>query len=476
MALITFDPPGTMQTGMGCSYEDVVNLLWRNALTLDAMSLRGRRAWTDQNYDLAAFGGNPAPLTRAAFQFRTGLTTLTIVAYGTNASSDTFRVWLNGVQVATAAATGADQTITVTLTGRGYTDYQIIEVEVDVTRLDPNIVGTYALRDAYVGPASGIVSASPGSTAFGAISAANINQLGAYQLWLFDRMNAVSMAVPQGQLYRGFNWWVTAPKMMWRGSVARGNGANLLTATVGYWNVNTPGEKMTLSISTGGAYTQVAETPVITPGQSGAYTFSVDISGYADAQRLHVKLEQVCTSGFVPARGAIAPAWSLRWVETTQAAWTYTTPLGLSSARESMAFSTLQTRLNSIRSACAAVESRISGSADMWDRIRLFRRSPTLDEFQASHFKLNMLARSRRYTDGLWLRGKNIKIGWGALSIEPERVSGEIVWKPQWEQQLIGDGAIEDRYIGFDTLPGLVGGSLYYLYGDDLRYAAEVWQ
>jgi hypothetical protein len=41
---------------------------------------------------------------------------------------------------------------------------------------------------------------------------------------------------------------------------------------------------------------------------------------------------------------------------------------------------------------------------------------------------------------------------------------------------VIGGDAIEDKFIGFDMLPGMPGGTLYYVYGEDLRYAAEVWQ
>lgn len=473
MSAVPWTTPPTLNTGQPLSYADI--MLWReNALTLDSMSLTGRRAWTDQVYELTSNNFNPSPLCKASFMFRTGLTTLTIVAYGTTGLSDTINVFLNGVSATTAATTGADQTITVTLTGRGYTDRQIIEVELTVSRTGDTPAPTYAVRDMYVSPASGIVGSSPGAPTFGAISAANLTQLGAHQQWLYDRMNAVAMPLFQGQLYAFLHFWPST-KMMWRGSIARGNGANQLRCTVGYLNTNTASERLALSISTGGAYTEVATTPTITAGQVGAHTFDVDLSGYTNEQRLHVRLDQIVTTAFAGSRGAVGTMWSLRDMETTATAWTFTTPAAYSLPRESLTFSALQARLNSIASLMTTVASRISGSTDVWNRIRCFRRSPGVDSYQASFHKLHWLARGRRKTDGLYLRGKGITIGWGAITLEPELQSGATVWKPQFEEQVIGGDAYVDKYVGFDTLPGLVPGMLYYVYGEDLIYAAEVW-
>jgi hypothetical protein len=474
MSAVPWSTPPQFQTSMPFSYADL-NLLWRNSMTLDSMSLTGRRAWTDQAYELDRAGGNPSPLCKAAFQFRTGLTTLTIVIFGTNASSDTARVFLNGTQVTTQVLNNTDQTITITLTGRGYTDKQIIEVEIDVTRTANTSPGTYAVRDAYVSPASGIVGSSPGVPTFGALSAANLQQLADMEQWLFDRMNAISMPLFQGQLYRPRHGHVSTA-LVWRGSLARGNGASRLSCVLGYQNTNTPSERVALLIApAGGSYTEVATTPTITPGMVGSHTFNVDLSGYTNEARLNVKLEQIVNSAFV-GQGGVPTTWGLRHIETTNTGWTFTTPLGLSQPRESLSFSTLQSRLNSIGSLLTTIAGRLSGAADVWDRIRLFRQSPTLNDFQRSFYKLILLPRSRRKTDGLWLKGKGVSIGYGALTVEPELQSGLTVWKPQWSEQVIGGDAVEEKFIGLDSLPGLVGGTLYYVYGEDVRYAAEVWQ
>jgi hypothetical protein len=472
MSAVPWQTPPQFQTSMPLSYADIM-LLRQNAMTLDSMSLKGRRAWTDHSAEVGLTQVNPMSVCRASFQFRTGLTTLTIVAYGTNTSSDQFKVYLNGTLRATASTTGADQTITITLTGLGFTDKQIVEVEIIAERASQAVVPTYAVRDAYVSPASGIVGSAPSAPSFGAISATNLQQLADLEQWLFDRMNAVSMPLFQGQLYRPLHTHVST-KMLWRGSLARGNGAARLSCVLGYVNTNTPSERVALSISTGGAYTEVATTPTITAGQVGAHTFDVDLSGYTDGQRLHVRLDQIVNTAF--AGNQKQTRWSLRQMETTNNGWTFTTPAAYSTPRESLTFSQLQARLNSIVSCLSTVASRISGSADTWDRIRLFRQSPTFDDFQRSYFKLILVARGRRATDGLWLRGKGITIGYGALTAKPELESGQVVWEPERSEQVIGGDAIEDKFIGLDMLPGMPGGTLYYVYGEDLRYAAEVWQ
>jgi hypothetical protein len=474
MSAVPWQTPPQFQTSMPLSYADIM-LLRQNAMTLDSMSLKGRDAWTDMAYEFGPTQHNPMSVCRASFQFRTGLTTLTIVAYGTNTSSDTFKTYLNGVLRSTVSTTGADQTITITLTGLGFTDKQIVEVEIIAERASQAVVPTYSIRDAYVSPASGIVGSSPGAPSFGAISAANLQQLADFEQWLFDRMNAVSMPLFQGQLYRPLNIHVSST-LLWRGSLARGNGAARLSCVLGYVNTNTPSERVALSISTGAAYTEVATTPTITAGQVGAHTFDVDLSAYSDAQRLHIRLDQIVNTAFAGEQGALPTRWSLRQMETTNNGWTFATPAAYSTPRESLTFSALQGRLNSIVSCLSTVASRISGSADTWDRIRLYRQNPVVSDYHRSFFKLVLLTRSRRATDGLWLRGKGITIGYGALTAKPELESGQVVWEPERSEQVIGGDVIEDKFIGLDMLPGMPGGTLYYVYGEDLRYAAEVWQ
>ena len=67
-----------------------------------------------------------------------------------------------------------------------------------------------------------------------------------------------------------------------RYGIARSNGANRLYATVAYVNTNTASERLRMTINSGAGYAEVDTTPTITAGQSGVYTFDVDLSGYTD--------------------------------------------------------------------------------------------------------------------------------------------------------------------------------------------------
>lgn len=475
MSAVPWTTPPAFSAGVSLAAADI-NILRENAITIDAMSRVGRRAWLDQTDELADAGLNPSPLCRAAFQYRTGLTTLTLKVFGNNLGvAHTLRVRLNGVERGTLALNNTEQTTTITISGLGFTDLQIVEVDMDVTRPDGAPNSTYAIRDAYVSPAASVmVGAWPGLPTFGAISQANLQQLADAETWLFDRMNLVSRPVPMSWIYRTLHFWPST-RLAGRYGIARSNGANRLYATVAYVNTNTASERLRMTINSGAGYAEVDTTPTITAGQSGVYTFDVDLSGYTDEALLHVRLEQIVNTAYAAEEGAVSTRWNLRWVETGQTAWSYTIPAAFSQPRESITFSTLQTRLNSIVSCLSAVYTRM-GSADMWDRIRLFRCSPTLDEYQRTYFKYRHVARSRRHTDGLWVRGKGVTLHWGPLTIKSEKQRDPAEWESLFSETLIGGETVEDKFVGFDQFPGLVAGTLYYLTGDDVRYAAEVWQ
>lgn len=444
-----------------------------NALMLDTMTRIGRRGWVDQYDDIGNASLDPSPLAGGGFRFRTGMTTMTIVVYGSLVH--TFRVFFNGTQVHTLTLNGTNQTTTITLTGRGFTDGQIIEVYFDVDRSSGS-AGTYAIRDCYVGPV--VMGTSwPGVPTFTTtLSQSSLAQLASAQQWLFDRINLMDRPVFRGCMYRGLHWW-TVNRQWVRGSIARSNGANQLTAVIGYRNTNTPAERMRLLIDSGSGYVEVATTPSITAGQMGIYTFSVDLSGYTNEAMLLWKLEQVVTTPWPDdIEGAIATRWNLRWLGTTANSWAYPGLSSYSQTMESLTATTLVTRLNAAASATLTAYNRVTGSADMWDRVRLFRTMPVLDEYQASYYQRELVPRSARWGDGLWVRGKGVKLCWGPVDLKVEKPETPWHdWTCQHEEEIINGEAVQDKYISFDALEGFPVGTFYYLVGADIRYAGEVW-
>lgn len=459
-------PPRFSATAI--STDDVMTL-FENALTIDSISLRGRRAWTDQLDELDNAHLNPSPLCRAGLLYRTGLTTLTIVTRTANGAGHTLRVFLDDALVASFTLANSQQTHTISLTGRGWADTTIHEVAIDVTRTGET-AGDYQLFDAYVTPASALVGAWPGLPTAGATAVADAQQLADAQQWLLDRMAAVVMPVPQGILYRTLHDW-TLPRLFWRGSVSPSNGAHMLTAVLGYQSFTTPAERMRLLVNG----VEVATTPTITAGQRGIHTFAYNIGSFTYDVPIPVALEQVVTTPWPGGQGSMPTRYNLRWVETTPSVRGYTVPAAYSLPRESLSYSALQARLASIHAATAQVYARVTSAPDTWDRIRLFRQMPVYDDYARTYYQRQLVARSRRYTDGLWLRGSGVKIHYGAITATPGKGEDPFYdWETTFSEDLISGEEVQDVYVGFDSLPGCVGGMPYYLTGD-VRYAAEAW-
>ena len=472
MAIFPWASLPTYQDGLPLSYSDV-NLARNNALALDAATLIGRRAFTDQISYLAASSFNPSPLFRGGFQFRTGLTTLTIVIVATiPGSTHTARVYVNnaGSPTTTQALTTGTNTINVTISGLGFQDGWVIDVDIDVQRTS-GAIGAYEVRDAYVSPYSATpFSAWPGVPTFGAISAANLNQLGSALEHLRQRVWYMPYPAPVGILWRPLHAHGPSTRQLWRGSIARSNGANRLDMTIGYLNTNTPAEKMHLYING----SLVASTPTISTGNVGAYTFSVDLSGYGNETVLQLELVQEVITELATV-GQVGTRWSLRWGETIIASPTYATPPATSTVRESLTFTALQSRLNAIGTILSTVKSRIDAAPDLFNRVRLFRMMPVLDDTQRAYFRPQMVTRSLRWRDVLVVKGKGVKLHWGQLRTTKTDTA---IW--EWEttrsQELVGGESVEVKQIHLDMLPGLMPGTFYSATGDDVRFIGENFQ
>jgi hypothetical protein len=377
MAIFPWATLPTYDTGMPLSAYDL-EAFRQNALALDAVTLRGRRALTDQISYLAANEFDPSPLFSGGFQYRAGLTALIIVIVATiPGSTHTARVFLagSGTPAASQALTTGTNTISISLTGLGYVDGWVIDVAIDVDRT-AGAIGAYEVRDAYVTPMSATPSFSwPSVPSFGAISAANLNQLASAAEWLRQRTWYYARPAPVGVLWRPLHAHGPSTRQFWRGSIARNNGANTLELTIGYQNTNTPAEKMHLYIN--GVLKQ--STPTISTGMVGAYTYSVDLSSYGNGTVLQVELIQEVITELATV-GQVGTRWSMRWAETVIASPSYATPPAASSVRESLTFSALQARLNAIGAIYTAVKARLDAAPDYWDRNRLFRAIPVVDE------------------------------------------------------------------------------------------------
>lgn len=465
MSAIPYTTPPVFVTGRPLAAAEV-NILSDNAAVIDMLTYRGRRAWTNQTYRLEAYGGNPSPLGYAAFQFRSGLTTLT-VQYGANQSGDSLKIYLNDVLRSTTTMTAGGGFVTVAISALGFTDYQFIEMRAEVVVAGAH--GIYDLYDAYVSPVSGIsLSAGswPGVPSFTDLSAAKLNQLSAAEEWLIQRLGVTLQPVFQSQQYRNGEAWNTT-QMLWQGGIARGNGANRLNLSLGYYTVTNTAEALKLYINGSLAVTG----PTWSAGQAGNYLMQADLSAYGDQTNLDIRLDQVVTGSV--SSGAHPSRYLIQDIYTDRAStYPYAAGVGKLTPRQSLSWTTLQTQLNAIASILSSAQARIAATDDVFNRIRLYRWRPVLDDGQKSYFQKLCVARGRRWTDALWVRGKSLQIAYGTRTVKPS-LDDAYEYDFQYKTEVIGGDTVQDKLVYLDAFPGLAPGMDFYILGLDCRAVFE---
>ena len=479
MAVINYtDPPvfSDSASGKPRSFGAPEYMIMReNAIILDQLSYRGRRAWLNQVYRLDAFQSDPSPLGGAAFQYRTGLTTLTL-QLSSDTAGDTYKVYLAGVLRNSTTTVVGVSTIAITISGLGFTDYDIIDVIVNVAR---PIGGprTYDWLDAYVSPASGITNAAgswPGVPTFGTLNASNLNQLATCERWVFERLNNTVQPAFMQQRYRyaqsNINTGDIEGRMMiWSGSVSNANGCDRLRIIMAHETLTTPAEKIQVFING----SLVATSATFAAYTSGNFNFSIDISAYTASARLDVRIDHVVTT---EATGdQLATRWLLTYIDTYRASYTFASPPAVMAPRDSLTFATLKTRLNALSTIILNSYNRIAGATDVFDRIRLFRQRPVQDAGANAYFQHIYIGAGTRVADALWVKGKGLKIAFGTIKRVPTK-EDPFAYEFQYNEALTQGDAIEQRLTYFDAFSGMYSYSRYQVLGEQLNYLAEQLQ
>lgn len=466
MAMIGYTTPNTLLSGNPEAAPDI-NELAENAIWLDMLSYRGRVPFADQVRLLNDNGGNPVVFSRCSFQYRTGLTTATFVL-GTNIGTATLQIYMNGASVYSAALANGTSTVNVTISGLGYSDYQMIDVIVQaaVTWSGSNI---FRLYDAFTTPYTAVMTTSwPGVPTFGAISVANNAQLASAQEWLMQRMNIVVQPLFFSQQYVSYSSWVNIDQM-WSGGISKSNGCDRLRISVGYNVVTNQQERLLIYIND----ILVVTGPTWTTSQSGNYLFDIDISSYGDGTLFALRIMFECVVGALAGVKWHSSRYILGDIYTTKATPSPATAPTASSIRESLTFGTLQTRLNSIGTICTDVYNRINAATDTFNKVRMFRWLPAVDDGQRKYFSsLNaFLPYGRRAYDALWVRGKGLKLAYGARKVTASLDDSYVLEFPYNEELISGSELVQDELFYLDGFAGLFPGSPYFILGEDVRAA-----
>lgn len=466
MALITFNPV-TFVAGNPLSYADV-NALTENARVIDALSYRGRRAFTSAMMKYAYENDRqPTVVMRGAFQYRTGVTNLNIIAEATfpGGGTHTMRVYLNGVLRYSATWVTTRTNYFFNITGFGFADLDIVEVEVhdDWATAD----GQPVVFDAYIDALSGGFAAYPTPTVFGTISEANLTALMTAQTWCYDRINRTDQPCFMGPMFLdGYGYPTVQEALIFDGGIEKTNGADRLLIGVRYQIIANQSERLAVRLDG----TQVA-TQDFTIGQSGEMEFNIDLTSYGTDVPIRVTIVQVVLTPPLTDVRQLGSRFTITDIFTRRN--TYTAPsLPPAVSPTTMTFSTLQGYLNQIRVATNDAATRIGSAVGAYNRQRVFRWAPGADDGQNAYFVKRFVAKGRRAHDTLWVRGKNLKIGWGPLDITPN--IGELAdWKTQYEADLVSGDQIETKLVGFDLFEGLVSGMEYFVWGEKTVYLAE---
>jgi hypothetical protein len=466
MAVSTYSTPNILLTGNPDAAPDIEELR-SNSLLLDMLSYRGSAAFLDQTRILNDNGANPLVLSRVSFIYRTGYT-FAVFTLRSNVSSGTLNLIFNGAVLSSTSISSGLNTVSVAVTGRGYTDYQFVDViaSIAITWSGSNV---FELLDAYVAPAASVMTTSwPGVPTFGANSAANLAQLATAQQWLMDRINLAVTPLFMTQQYRGMASWASTDPV-WQGTIWKTNGHNYLSLIFGHITLTNVAEHIEVFVAGSLAYTG----PTWTAGDNGNLNVNIDISGYADETLLSVNITFVCvtgsasTSGWKESRLILANIWTQR---TTIAP---ATPPTVSTIRESITFATLQSRLNAIATITLNAYSRMIAATSAFNNVRMFRWMPAVDDGQRAYFALSNLYIPGAYRgfDALWVRGKNLKIAYGTRKLTTD-ADNAYKLNFMFEQDLIsGSDQVQDKLVYLDSFPGLYPGMDFYILGEDVRAA-----
>lgn len=493
----SFERAPFFATGTDLHVTDGLDVLWANTRALDLSTLRLRDAMQSHAEHRVEFI-HTNPLTGwwgGGFRFATGLTTLTVMTYthslGTGGVAPRVRVILNGVQRGEWVLAAGLQTHTLTISGLGYANGQVVETDLQI--VDPALVlaqggspdlpgeaanpasphwGRYDVLDAYVGPLSATYTTpwpdEPGWST--SPTSAQMTLLGARTNWLAERVGLI----PWPLFQRIFNtpglYWPSTYHL-WSGSVTRGVGTRLVVDFQYIITTNTA-ERFRLLIN--GA--EVATTPVLTAGNtSWNGLWDVNISGYSASVPLRLEIQSVITAARDADAGGRPSRFTLTSCRVERGASGHLVMPARTAPDESLSWSQLRARLYALNSILLSVRDRITTTPDLFDRARLFRRGYAYDEGARLYLATRHTPiQQRRVGRRLVVHGKNIRIGWGPLAIlPPEEKDGEVGLEFGSSETLTAADKVETREIWLDQLPGLELGMTYVLTGGDVRFAAE---
>jgi hypothetical protein len=427
---------------------------------------------------------------RGGFQYRTGLTTATFVIYSKQVSGQgehDIVITFDGVEVdrydARIGGTGVGgfSGRNLAINSRGYTDFQIITVQVHVIPVagggdDDATKGVQYVHDAYVHPLSNIsIGSWPGLPTFGTIDATKLNQVANASDYLANRLSVVPMPLSMGYV----QWMGTNnPKYPnFRYFMARAtNGNSRIKTNVWYQCRQT---QAYIRMNVGGV---VFTKGPYTLGQNVLIQFDEDLiaAGLSWNVDYFSYLQELTTieapSDLDNNGGRTASRIDNGPIYMGANSYSVTTVRPENLMRESLTYGTVQTRLNNIKDDLATSYATINANPRVFDRATMARSRYGINAEQNEYWATTFVPSIYRQGDLLWVKGQGLKIAYGSVTIKhktDEKPNGIREYEFQFEEELLDGDKITQSYFYLDQFEGLYPGMRYYIIGKDIIYAAE---
>lgn len=476
------------------------NTLRKNAIFLDGVTQQPITAFVEGIYAESEYFMMRNTVTLAmprawwgAFQYRSGVNTAVYeVAGPTIATNERIRIYHKKLLDPSPGTLVYDQpwpsSATISLTLSGYTDGEIVETIVEVYFPGPSYpkTGQYQVKNAYTQSLTSLTGLPtwPGVPSFGAgssVTAANLNQLSDAQDYIMTRL-ALVPRVPfiTGMYVNGTHksdlWFPNNPRPLHYSWINKGNGQNTLIVNIDYHIYNA---QETIKIYVGG--TLKYTSAVLTNNTSGSISASIDLSALSDNVNYRVEIIEDVVAGQGQAEldlygGAIINSrFTIKTIALTATRSYSSTPTEFG-VRESMTYSTLKSRLNTIGSATTAAYNRINNNSHLFNRARMFRKKVGVDDHQNSSLEWQSLPRNQRIGERYVVAGKSVKIAWGGYSLTASLAEDPTNRHPYEfanEKELISSDKVEVHEGYFDEFPGLYVGSNYWILGREVSFFSE---
>ena len=422
---------------------------------------------------------------RGGFQYRIGLTTATFIIYSkqvTGQGATDMVIYFNDVEVDRYSSAiggvnvGGFIARNITITGRGYTNFEIVTVRVSPEGTSAE-KGVQFVMDAWTDPLSGIVDVGiwDGVPSFGTVDATKLNQLSNAQDYLGNRLASIPMPLSMGYI----QWMGTNNPLYpyFRYFTARAtNGNNRLKTNV-YYICRQTSASIVLDVggvlTTSGPYT-LGQTVLVQfdfDMIAAGLSWNVDyFSRIAEVTHIEAPSDLDNNGGKTHSRLDNGP------IRMGAISYGLPVPTTESVIGESITINTLQARLNTLAGYASTVYSRMAANPRVFDRATMSRSRYGVNQAQNEYWETVFVPSIYRQGDILWVKGQGLKIAYGPVTIEKKSDSKpNDVWgyKFLYEEELLDGDKITQSYFYLDQFKGLYPGMRYFIIGKDVIYAAE---